>query len=136
MRYSIKLLSFAAIVFGCLFSVSQAAKLSPSSGVGGLPYQAPLQPLPHGVGANISNNIQQTDASGPPDSAHTIPSVGADEAETGVNESVSQVRTAKSGADNTSIRTRRIIVWVLITVSLTTVVIWLWFTTYRRASKR
>lgn len=124
------------ILFSNLLSVSLAAKLPPSSGIGGLPYQAPLQPLPHGVGANISNNIQQTDASGPPDSASTIPPVGADTAEDGVTQSTSQVRTADKGTSNASARTRSIVVWVLIVLSLAAVVAWLWFTTYRRVLKR
>lgn len=116
-------------------SISFAAKAAPTSGVGGLPHQSPLQPLPHGVGANISNNIQQTDASGPPDSAHTITPVGADAVESGADETMSRAQVADKPLHNSSGRASLIVMWVLIIISLAAVAVWLWFTTYRQASK-
>lgn len=116
-------------------NISFAAKAAPSSGAGGMPYQAPLQPLPHGVGANFSNNIQQTENSGPPDSAATVPpvdtSVDSDRAEDIL---VQNASTGSSG--NASSRTGRIVLWLFVFICLAGLLGWLWFATSKHASKQ
>ncbi len=120
----------------CWASLPMAhAAARPSSGAGGMPYQAPLQPLPHGVGANFSNNIQQTENSGPPDSAATVPpvdtSVGSDRAEDIL---VQNASTGSSG--NASSRTGRIVLWLFVFICLAGLLGWLWFATSKHASKQ
>lgn len=115
-------------------SISFAAKAVPTSGAGGLPYQAPLQPLPQGVGANISNNIQQTENSGPPDSATTVPPAEVD-AGVGLDEDALAHNTTSAVAGNSSSRTSRTVLWLLVVACLTGLLGWLWFVTNRHASK-
>lgn len=115
-------------------SISFAAKAAPESGVGGVPYQAPLQPLPQGVGANVSNNIQQTENSGPPDSATTVPPI---EAGAGISpeEDALVQNAARAAAGSTSSRTGRMVLWVVVAACLAGSLGWLWFITNKHASK-
>ncbi len=65
------LLLVSLCIFVMCFGVVRATTTVP----GVVPSQAPLQPIPQGVGPNISNNIVQKPETGVPDSASTIPKV-------------------------------------------------------------
>lgn len=116
-------------------SISFAAKAAPSSGVGGLPHQAPLQPLPQGVGANFSNNIQQTENSGPPDSAGAVPPADAGVAADQAEDALDQNTSAGSNTGHSSSRTGRIVLWLVAIACLAGFLGWLWFVVNRHASK-
>lgn len=113
-------------------SVAYAAKQSPSSGLGGMPYQAPLQPLPQGVGANLSNNIQQTETSGPPASAATIPVLESASGE--VDSAAPPAHSAKSSAETRSRSKGHVVIWTLIIGCVIGFVSWWWYARRTRTS--
>ncbi|MBL8031948.1 MAG: hypothetical protein JNK33_06550 [Candidatus Doudnabacteria bacterium] len=123
--YVIKLLVVIYIAFASSVAVGDAATLPPKSGVGGLPHREPLQALPQGVGANISNNIQQTEGSDPPASATTVApidqSVEAGEAGE-VGAKVSPPETDLSPGLSGLLRG---VLWILVVVGMVGFIAWL-----------
>lgn len=122
--YMIKVLIVVCIIFAGFAAAGHAATLPPKSGIGGLPHQEPLQPLPQGVGANISNNIQQTDSSGPPASATTVIPIDENEEASeigGVEAAGLSEASASSGQSGFS----RGVVWILVIVGVIGFIVWL-----------
>jgi hypothetical protein len=112
-------------------SVALAARRAPASGVGGMPYQAPLQPIPGGVGANISNNIQQAPDAGTPDSASVVapPDSGSASAES----TSRAAKTTGPTVPSTPSRSPLAFVWFGVLLGIGLFIFWLWRVTHKRA---
>lgn len=132
--YKTKLCAVALILFASFITVGYAATVSPKSGAGGLPHQAPLQALPQGVGANISNNIQQTENSGPPASSTTVTPVEDSAAESGGEAIGAKTSQAESVSSTQKSEFTGIIFWVLAVACIAVFVTWLWHVTNKRVS--
>lgn len=133
MTYIIQLCSVVVVLWSMIIPTSFAAKLAPGSTPGSLPYQAPLQPMPHGVGANISNNIQHADALGPPDSARTVAPAEPAATESDIAKTTSSEQLAERPPRPG--QTRRVIVWILICIIVAVVAVWAWLSAHRQTSK-
>lgn len=125
---------FICMAFLLFTPVALAAKRAPAAGVGGLPYKAPLQPIPSGVGANISNNIQQSPDVGPPGSASTVTPVrqAGEQPESNILQNEKTATISETKASTTPLR---IGFWIAVLAGIIICIVWLWHITNRGAPK-